>query len=314
MGRSFTLLPAGLGPTILSRDPTVRDVSTSLGSTRSIDDGGVQRVATEVLPMAQDELTAGIEAVLPHAVKGTVWAQGRWLRRSLDTTETGFDNPGNGVLPATRDTAIFAAELSTEPAGKLVLRVGYTFGMTIGTTTGAFDPRQGAVLYAGSDYDSGTVNLTGPLPTDLGHRLYVEANRHGHLAGLAVGLSTRLTLASGRPRDAIGNTPSGVFELLPRGDNGRGPLLTQANVELAARWRGFDFTLDVFNVFDHRDSTNVDQVYTTDSVHPIDGGSVTDLVFLKNDLGRPATRATGYLLPTAFQSPTTITLGVRRRF
>ena len=314
MGRSFTLLPAGLGPTILSRDPTVRDVTTPVGAARSIDGGGVFPVAGDVLPMAQDELTAGLEAVLPHAFKATLWGQGAWLRRSLDTTATDFENPGNGVLPATRSTAIVAAELSTAPTGDLTLRIGYAWGTTVGTTTGAFDPRQGAVLYAGSDYNASAINLTGTLPTSLGNRFYFEADQHGHLAGLEVALSTRLTLASGRPRDAIGNTPEGVFELLPRGSEGRGPMITQTNIELRARWHDIDFTLDVFNLFDHRDAVNVDQVYTSDSVQPIDGGTANDLIFLKNAANKPAIRSTGYLLPTAFQLPTTLTLGIRHSF
>ena len=314
MGRAYALLPAGLGPTILSRDATVRDVTlTGIGSARSIDDGGVYRVLPDVLPVAQDELTAGIEAVYPHAIKASVWAQGRWLRRSVDTTPAGFTNPDDG-LPATRDTAILTAELSTDPTAKLVLRVGYTAGITIGTTTGPYDPRQGAILYAGDDYDFGTTNLTGRLPQSLGQRVFVEASRRGHLGSLAVGMSTRLSLNSGRPRDVIGNTPDGVVDILPRGENDRGPLLTQANVELMARWRGFDVTFDIFNVFDRKDPTNVDMVYTTDSARPIDGGSYSDLVFLKNDAGKPATRSTDYLLPFAFQSPLSFTLGVRRQF
>ncbi len=314
MGRAYTLLPAGLGETILGRDATVRDVTIpGFGPSRSVDEGNVFRVPNNVQPMAQDELTAGIEAVLPHAIKGTVWAQGRWLRQSLDTTPEGFTNPEDG-LPSFRNTAIITAELATEPTGKLVLRAGYTAGMTIGTTTGAFDPRQGAVLYAGDDYDAGTQNLTGPLPTSLGQRVYIEADRRGHLGPLAVGVATRLTVSSGRVRDAFGDTPDGNFELLPRGALGRGPLLTQANVELLARWHGVDVTLDIFNVFDRRDATNVQPVYTLDSAHPIDGGSYSDLVFLRNDAGKPATRFTGFLLPTAFQSPTTFTLGIRKQF
>ena len=91
-------------------------------------------------------------------------------------TTAGFDNPGrDGGTPAIRETGLFAAELATAPTAKLVLRVGYMYGRTIGSWTGAFDPRQGAVLYAGSDYDAHVANLLGRLPTDIGHRTYIEA-------------------------------------------------------------------------------------------------------------------------------------------
>ena len=134
------------------------------------------------------------------------------------------------------------------------------------------------------------------------------------LGSVAVAVAARLTAASGRPRNVLGDGLGGVVELLPRGSAGRNPLTSQANVRLAARWRGVDVTLDVLNLFDRRDVTNLDEVYTDDAVRPIGGGSTGDLGSLKTETGAPVVRRTAFQLPTAFQSPLSVTLGVHKTF
>jgi hypothetical protein len=237
------------------------------------------------------------------------------LRRGLETTTHGFDNPGrHGGTPALRETGIFATELATAPTAKLVLRVGYMYGRSIGSWTGAFDPRQGAVLYAGSDYDATSGNMLGRLPTDIGHRTYIEAERSGQVGALKVVVSTRLTTGSGKPRSVLGDSADGVVYLLPRGTAGRGPVLTQANLRITARWRGLDITLDLFNVFHRREATNVDEVYAAGAVLPIDQGTRSDLVFLKTETGADAVRQTNYAVGTSFQAPASAVLGIRHAF
>ena len=315
MGRSFTMLPAGLGSTILQRPKTVDAVMSQFGEGRTVDQGAVIAVAPDVQPIAQDELTTGVQVAAAKTVQVTAWLQGRWLRRGLDTTTHGFDNPGRyGGTPALRETGLFAAEVATAPTGTLVLRAGYMYGHSIGSWTGAFDPRQGAVLYAGTDYNASSVNQLGILPTDIGHRVYVEGQRTGRLGGIPVTVSTRLTAGSGRARSALGDSDEGIVFLIPRGTAGRGAVLTQANVRLAARWRGLDITLDLFNVFDRREATNVDEVYAGGIIRPIDHGDATDLVFLKTESGADAVRRATYGSATAFQSPFAAALGIHRSF
>jgi hypothetical protein len=111
----------------------------------------------------------------------------------------------------------------------------------------------------------------------------------------------------------VADTSDGNYELLPRGAS-RGPMLSQANVRLATRWHDIAFTLDVFNLFDRRDATNLDQVYTRDAVLPINGGEPSDLIWLRDVNGNAATRSRTYGLPTAFQSPVSVTLGARYAF
>ncbi len=314
MGKSFALLPAGLGATILSRNATVSDsVVANLGAGRTIDRGQPLLVAPGIQPVAQDEVTAGVAVGLAKVAQLTAWIQGRWIERGLDTTPTGFDNPGtNGDDPATRNAAIFAIQLQS--TGNPAIRAGYQYGRAWGTWTGAYDPRQGTVLYAGDDYDGGSVNLNGRLPADQGHRVFVEGERRGSLVGLPVSAALRLTLGSGRPRDVVADTGAVSYQLLPRGESGRGPMLSQANLRLATRWRDIAITLDIFNLFDRRAATNLDQVYTRDSVLPISGGETRDLIWLHDATGAAAARSRTYGLGTTFQSPVSATLGARRDF
>jgi hypothetical protein len=244
-----------------------------------------------------------------------VWLQGRWLRRGLDTTLSGFDNPGRyGGTPAIRETGLFAAELATAVTAKLVLRTGYMYGRTIGSWTGAFDPRQGAVLYAGSDYNTSSVNLLGRLPTDMGHRTYIEAERSVDVGSAKFALAARLTAGSGRPRSVVGDSFDGAVYLIPRGSAGRGPVVTQANVRATAHWAGFDITLDLFNVFNRRESLTIDESYAVGSIRPIDQGTLSDLVFLKNEDGSDAIRRPSFANATSFQPPFSAVLGVQRAF
>lgn len=323
-GRSYASLPAGLGATVIRRDPTVHDITTTLqGSvdTRNIDLGAPYQVADDISPMTQDELTAGIELGLAKIFRVTAWAQGRWLRYGLETTPHGFDNPGRVEgQPARRASQLLALEIATDPTAKLTLRAGYLVGSTTGNYLGAYDPRQGIVLYNGDAFDGigdaalASRNEIGRLPTDAGHRVFVEADRRGKLGPVGISVAARLTVASARPRSAFADTDVGVLAIIPRGSIPRSALLSQANVRLAASWRGFDLTLDVFNAFDRRETASTDEVYTQSFVRPIEGGTYQDLVFLKDVDGADIGRRTGFGLPVAFQSPVSAVLGIHRAF
>jgi hypothetical protein len=313
--RTFALLPAGLGPTVIRRDATVDDFNLQGATSRVHDTGTSRAVAAGVEPIAQDELTVGAEVALAGALRATVWGQERYLRRGLETTPDGLDNPGrNGDPSATREAELIAFQLEMAASDKLVIRSGILWGRTVGTFAGPYDPRQGANLYAGADWDAGSSNLYGALPTDPGGHVFVEAERRGALGPVGFAIATRLTVGSGTPRSVLANGTDGVTDLLPRSSAGRNPMLSQANLRLAATWRGFTATLDVMNVFDRRDPTSVDEIYTDDAVRPVEGGELSDLVFLKTDSGQPARRRTSYQLPIAFQLPLAAALGIHKVF
>ncbi|HEY0476263.1 MAG TPA: TonB-dependent receptor [Kofleriaceae bacterium] len=314
-GRTFAMLPAGLGATVIQRDATVDDFDLGADHARRHDAGSAFQIEPDLQPIEQDEVTAGAEVALAGALRATLWGQGRRLRHGLETTADGFDNPGrHGEAAATRETELVAFQLELRRIEAMAIRAGVMWGRTVGTWAGPYDPRQGVNLLAGSDWDAGATNLSGPLPTDLGGRMFVEAERHGTLGEVGVTVATRLTAASGRPRNVLANGLDGTVELLPRGSAGRNPVITQANLRIAARWRGFDATLDVFNLFDRRTVTNLDEVYTDDPVRPIAGGSTSDLVLLKTETGAAATRRTAFQLPTAYQAPLSVSLGIHKAF
>lgn len=315
LGKTFAMLPAGLGATVIQRDATVDDVELGTIRRRTHDAGAAFQIDPEIGPIEQDEVTLGAEFALVGALRATLWGQGRFIRRALETTAAGFANPGkNGEPPATRETALVAFSLEMAQREKIAIRAGVMWGRTVGTWTGPHDPRQGANFLQGPDWDAGASNLYGPLPTDLGGRAFVEAERRGTLGTVGLAVATRLTVGSGRPRNLLADGASGIIELLPRGSAGRDPVIAQANLRLAARWRGVMMTLELFNVFDRRDLTNLDEVFSADTVRPVEGGSYEDLVFLKNAAGAPARRRTAFQLPTAFQSPLSIALGVHKAF
>ena len=319
MGRSFAMLPAGLGPTVIRRNSTVRDVEFGLGPSRNVNAGNAFTVSPNIRPAAQDEVTAGIELGVPKLARFAIWGQGRMLRRGYETVydaETDvavFENPGIGERPAERTTGLVAVEAMFAPSPKLTVRAGYLYGHTVGTWAGPFDPRQGAQLYNGSDWDADTGNLFGQLPSDYGHRFLFELARRGTLGSVELATAARLTTASGRPRNVLGDGDLGIVYLLERGSAGRSELVTQANVRVAARWRGTDFTVDVFNLFDRRTPTNLDEVYASGDVRPIVGGSEEDLLWLKAGT-MPARRRTAFRLPFSYQPPIAVAVGIHRAF
>jgi hypothetical protein len=324
MGRSHVMLPAGLGPTVIARDKVVHDIQFGSTPLRDTDSGASYNVAPGILPAAQDEVTVGYEIGIAGIAHATVWWQRRSLRRGYEnvlanpvTFEAEFDNPGrDGRQPATRETGILAFEAAVAASTRMTLRAGVLIGSAAGSWLGPFDPHQPDpfILYAGTEYDLDATNLVGPLPTDPGSRAFFEFERRGHLAGIAVSAATRLTVQSGKPRDVLGDTDLGVVYLLPRGAAGRGEMLSQANVRLAARWREIDLTLDVFDVFDRRQPTRTNDVYATGTVRPIVNGSQEDLVFLPNASGRPARLEPGYGSPVQFTAPLSAVLGIHRSF
>ena len=313
VGRAFAMLPAGLGPTVIGRDQTVEDVAIGPAVARTHDAGAAAAVAPDVAPITQDEATLGAELALAGALRATLWGQGRWLRHGLATTAAGFDNPGrDGDMAATRQTEIVAGALELRQRDRMMIRAGVSWGRTAGTWTGPYDPRLGANLLQGMGWDAGAANLDGPLPSDAGGRAFIEAERLGTVGGVGVTIATRFTVGSGSPRSVVAAGERGVVELVPRGTAGRNPVIAQANLRLAARWRGITATLDLMNVFDRQTVTAIDETYSGDAVRPVSGGGYEDLVFLRTSAGRPARRETTFQLPTAYQPPLSISLGVHK--
>jgi hypothetical protein len=320
MGRSYPLLPAGIGATVVSHAPIVDDQMSGFGNGRAVDNGVAPSISGELVAPYQDELTAGATvALLEHRVTATAWGLGRYLHDGFDTVFGVFDNPGrtSTLTPtAQRETEQFGLELQTPPSSPFAVRVGWSWGRTLGTWTGPYDPRQGAVLYGGQDYDGDAHNLFGTLPTSPGNRVYAETIVRGKLAGVPAGVSARLTLAAGLPRDALGNSDLGIIQLIPRGSEGTDPMVSQVDLKLFARAAGFEWSLEVFDAFDRRQTTLTNEIYAggEQTVRPIDGGTYNDLIWLRVGDGEIAQKNPAYLLPTAYQTPLVVVVGAHRAF
>jgi hypothetical protein len=112
----------------------------------------------------------------------------------------------------------------------------------------------------------------------------------------------------------LGESEEGTIFLIPRGTAGRLPVQTLANIRISAVWRGVDITLDLFNVFNRREAVTTDETYSQGVIRPIDSGTLSDLVFLKNADGTNAFRRPSYGSATSFQSPLSAVLGIHHAF
>lgn len=309
--RMFTYLPAGLGELIDKAPVTVRDLQFMTSQARVIESSLMALPLPDVEPMTTDELAFSAEAMLPRLGRLQLRSQHRWLREGLETTAQGFGNPKT----AARRVDVFGVELATSVRSDLSLRVGYAWGRALGSLVGAYDPRRGNILFVSSDYNEVVANSYGVLPSDLGHRFYADLAKDRRLGPVTIEGGARLSLASGRPRSAIGDSGLvGPIYLLPRGSAGRLPPVLSSDVRLAARWRTTALSLQLQNLFHREVATAVDETYASGLYSPIDGGSASDLVFLKSVTGTPARRSLSYGTPTSFQLPIVVVLGVESSF
>lgn len=314
-GRYAAPLVTGTGERLFA-GPTVLQTATfgaQSSSSVTAAPAGTQ-VAPDTRGVRIDEAVAGVEVGLVDVARLAVAVRQRHLGRALEDGPTGLANPGRevGGTAATRDATEVTVGLETSPAAATTLRIGYAWSRLTGNWPGPWDPVDGAALYFSSLFDGGdAINATGPLPGDQPHRFFAELAARGHLAGFAVDGGLRAIAASGRPRSL--RTAAGVQDfLIPRGDGGRLPAVTQANLHLAARRGRVALTLDVFNLFDRRGVTAIDEVYAAGGATPIVGGELSDLPFARRDgdAGEPLPVNPRYGHATRYQSPALAVLGV----
>ena len=131
------------------------------------------------------------------------------------------------------------------------------------------------------------------------------------------------TARSGMPRNYMGNllpgSPYQLVLLLPRGDAGRSPTVTELNAKIGyGRSLGHKMNLeafvDVFNVLDQQAALLVDDNYTYNAAAPIINGTPQDLKFAKNTNGAPIEKNPNFGQPLAYQTPINARLGLRLTF
>jgi hypothetical protein len=169
--------------------------------------------------------------------------------------------------------------------------------------------------FSSSDFDEILANTSGRLPSDLGHRFYVDLAKERRIGHIVVEVATRFTLSSGRTRSVIGESALyGPVYLLPRGSAERYPMLSTTDLRLAARWGRTAISLQALNLFNRQEVTGADEAYAQGLLTPIDGGDATDLPFLKTATGVPVRRSLSYGTPITYHPPLSLVLGVESQF
>jgi hypothetical protein len=312
-GRYAAMLPAGTGervfagPTFYQRGQFGGNITHGVSS-----DAGVP-IAPDLKGVRVDEAVAGAEVGAADVVRAGVHVRHRHLGRTLEDVGGTLAVVGaeEGTAAATRDFTEVGATLETSPGAVVNVRFGYAWSRLRGNWPGPQDPTEGFAMYLSSMFDEAPVNATGPLPNDQPHRFFAEVVGRGRRFGMDIDLGVRAIASSGRPRSI--RTVSGQRFLLPRGAGGRLPAVATTNARLAARRGRVTVMLDVFNLFDRRGVTAVDEVFVMDALPPIEGGDASDLVWVKDNVDEsdPARFNRRYGAPSRFQAPLYALLGVR---
>lgn len=203
----------------------------------------------------------------------------------------------------------------------------YTYSRLLGNYPGPYSPFNNQLdpnISTQFDIIDLTVNRDGPLTNDRPHNIkatgFYQQPLFGNKGQLVASLT--FTAISGRPIYALGqHAVYGLREVfvLPGGSAGRTPMVTQTDVHV-----GYDHQLtdqvklsvfvDVINLFNQREVTNVDDEYTFSIVDPINHGKPEDLKRLRATDGSKILLNPNYAQPTAFQAPLYFRLGGRLSF
>ncbi|MET0403927.1 MAG: TonB-dependent receptor [Cystobacter sp.] len=254
--------------------------------TTPVDPSLTPQSSDEYLVGAEYELFANIRvgANYTHRLMNSVIED-----MSRDGGNTYFlGNPGSGFAKefpkAERNYDAVTVFLTRNFSDGWLAQASYTWSRLYGNYAGLFRPENGQLdPNANSDFDLVDLldNRTGLLPYDRTHAIKLfgakEVNFTKDLTG-SLGLSYRGN--SGTPISYLGGHPTyGPEEafILNRGSAGRTPWINNIDGNIGVNYRVsranvLSLTLDVFNVFNFQQYTEVDQNYTTESVRPITGG------------------------------------------
>jgi hypothetical protein len=240
-----------------------------------------------------------------------------------------FGNPGMGLasdLPKAERThdAVSMVLSRTFREGWLV-QASYTWSHLYGNYLGPFS----------TNFESRwqMVNRTGLLPYDRTHSFKLFGAREIQFTrDLTASFGVSYLSHSGTPINYRGShweLGMGEVFVLPRGASGeRTPWIhvIDSHVGMSYRLGGdhvVSFTLDMFNLFNFQQATQVDENYTYAAVLPLEGGKPEDFHFSKvtklNEEGERVPLAESDLnrsfkQPLQYQSPRLVRFGLRYTF
>ena len=265
---------------------------------------------------------------------------------SRDDGSTFFlGNPGKGTSSdfplARRDYDAVNVYYTKAFANSWLAQVSYTWSSLRGNYSGLFRADTGQLspnLTRDFDLLSLTVNRDGPLPGDRTHAFKAFGAKEFRVSrDLSIDVGGGYRARSGSPINYLGFHPrrSGAETfILPRGSGGRLPWVHNLDGHLGLSQRlGGDYTLsvslDVFNLFNFQQVTDVDQVFTFTRVLPLEQGEKAANVESCREAGNPEclVKASGtntpitsadinpnYKRPIAYQAPRSVRFGVKLSF
>ncbi|XHF12470.1 TonB-dependent receptor [Archangium gephyra] len=214
---------------------------------------------------------------------------------SRDNGRTFFlGNPGKGYSTdfpeARRDYDAVNAYYTKAFSDGWLAQVSYTWSTLRGNYSGLFRADTGQLspnLTRDFDLLSLTTNRDGPLPGDRTHALKVFGAKEFQLTkGTSLNVGGGYRTRSGAPLNYLGFHPqysgSETF-ILPRGSAGRLPWVhnVDGHIGINQRLSGnytLSLTLDLFNVFNFQEVTDVDQTFASAEVKPIElNGKAADV-------------------------------------
>ncbi len=278
-------------------------------------------VPQSALDAAQQEVDAAMKAAVAdptNAVKQATY-------QTAQANQTALKQLASAPKPERTYDAL-TLSLNKRFSKKWMAHASYTYSRLIGNYEGLYQYETNYISPNGTnayDYPELYYNNRGPLPNDRPHLFhldgyYTQPVRNGKFVfGLA------FTARSGQPRNYMVNllpgSPYQLTFLLPRGDAGRTPTVTQVDAKIAyshpmRHKMNLEAFIDLFNILNQQTTLQTDDNYTFQAAPPIVNGTTQDLKYAKDVTGAPLTKNPNFGQPIAYQLPFNARLGLRLTF
>ncbi len=205
-------------------------------------------------------------------------------------------------------------------------RAAYTYSRLIGNYEGLYQYETNYIAPNGGnayDYPELYPNQNGPLPNDRPHLFKLDGYYKHPVRGGQILLGLAFTAQSGQPRNYMGNllpgSPYQLVFLLPRGEAGRTPAVTEFDAKLGysrplGNKMNLEAFIDLFNILNQQTAIATDDNYTYQAAPPIVNGTPSDLKYAKDYSGQSLTKNPNFGHPLAYQAPFNARLGLRLTF
>jgi len=257
-------------------------------------------VDPQLKPQSTDEIVAGVEyEVFENASLGFSYTR-RYMNHVIEdmSRDNGYTyfigNPGFGIAKefpkAVRNYNAFTLNFRKVFSGLWFMQASYTYSTLKGNYSGLFKPETEQLNpNATSDFDFLVLssNRSGYLPLDIRHNIRAQVSKEFEFSSkMSLGLSLSYFGLSGAPTSAYGsyNNVWGQVLIAPRGSGSRLPWYSTINtgVKFNVRLAGGSVLSvggTIFNLFNFRATTLVDEQFTYQNVLPSGAKTPEDICF-----------------------------------